>query len=133
MRNLATYVCQLYQNISALNEILTPAISMEGLSVMTRLPEVDSPTLGSSLGPQEYPHRPTHVFPAHFVLTHAHPGRTSWSITHHSKPSTPNFGVFSDGLSEKKLQFIGMSILTNSIKPWVGMSHTLPLEDRHPR
>jgi hypothetical protein len=44
--------------------------------------------------PQEYPHRPTHVFPTHFVLTHAHPGRTSRSVTHHSKPSTLNFGVF---------------------------------------
>jgi hypothetical protein len=35
------------------------------------------------------------VFPAqHFVLTHAHPGRTSRSVTHRSKPSTLNFGVF---------------------------------------
>jgi hypothetical protein len=79
-------------------------------------------------GPQEYPHRPTHVFPAHFVLTHAHPGRTSRSVTHHSKPSTLNFGGFLvDGLPEKKLQLVGMSILTNPINPWVGMSHTPPL------
>jgi hypothetical protein len=88
---------------------------------------------GSSLGPQEYPHRPTHVFPAHFVLTHAHTGRTSRSVTHRSKPSTLNIGVFSDGLPEKKLQLVGMSILINPIKPWAGMSHTPPLEDRRPR
>jgi hypothetical protein len=53
--------------------------------VMTSLPEVGSTTPDSSLGPQEYPHRPTHVFPAHFVLTHAHPGRTSRSVTHCSR------------------------------------------------
>jgi hypothetical protein len=33
--------------------------------------------------------------------------------------------VFSDGLPEKKLQLIGMSILINPIKHWVGMSHRL--------
>jgi hypothetical protein len=32
MINGAAYLGQLYQNISALNVILTPAISMEGLS-----------------------------------------------------------------------------------------------------
>jgi hypothetical protein len=90
-------------------------------------PRPGPPTPRSSLGPQEYPHRPTHVFPAHFVLTHAHPRRTSRSVTHRSKPSKLNFGVFSDGLPEKKLQLIGMSILINSIKPWTGMSHTPPL------
>jgi hypothetical protein len=69
---------------SALIPIERPASPRPGL-----------PTPGSSLGPQEYPHRPTHVFPAqHFVLTHAHPGRTSRSVTHRSKPSTLNFGVF---------------------------------------
>jgi hypothetical protein len=91
--------------------------------VTTRLPEAGPPTPGSSLGTQEYPHRPTHIFPAHFVLTHARPGRTSRSVTHRSKPSTLNFGVFSDGLPENKLQLIGMSILINPIKPWAGMSH----------
>jgi hypothetical protein len=34
-----------------------------------------------------------------------------------------NFGVFSDGLPEKKLQLVGMNILINPIKPWAGMSH----------
>jgi hypothetical protein len=66
---------------------------------------------------QEYPHRPTHVFPAHFVLTHAHLGRTYQLVTHRSKPSTLNFGVFSDGLPEKKWQLVGMSILMNPINP----------------
>jgi hypothetical protein len=83
----------------------------------------------SSLGPQEYPHRPTHVFPAHFVLTHAHPGRTFRSVTHHSKPSMLNFGVFWDELPKKKLQLVGMSILINPIKPWAEMSygwHAIP-------
>jgi hypothetical protein len=40
---------------------------------------------------------------------------------------------FCDGLPEKKLQLIGMSILINPINPWAGMSHTPPLEDRRPR
>jgi hypothetical protein len=59
----------------------------------------------------------------HFVLTHAHPGRTSRSVTHRPRSNTLNFGVFGDGLSEKKLQLVGMSILINLIKPWVEMSH----------
>jgi hypothetical protein len=42
---------------------------------------------------------------------------------HRSKPSTLNFGVFSDGLPEMKLQVIGMSILIIPIKPWAGMLH----------
>jgi hypothetical protein len=90
---------------------------------MTRLPETSPPTLGSSLGPQEHPHRPTHVFSVYFVLTHAHSGRTSQSVTHCSKASTLNFGVFCDEHPEKKLQLIGMSILINPIKPWTEMSH----------
>jgi hypothetical protein len=32
MRNRVAYVAQVYQNISAPNDIFTPAISMEGLS-----------------------------------------------------------------------------------------------------
>jgi hypothetical protein len=40
-------------------------------------------------------------------------------------PSTLNFGIFSDGLPEKKLQLVGMSILINHIKPWAGMSHNI--------
>jgi hypothetical protein len=62
--------------------------------VTTRLPKAGSPTPDNSLGPQEYPHRPTHIFSAHFVITHAHPGTTSRSVTHRSEPSTLNFKVF---------------------------------------
>jgi hypothetical protein len=39
---------------------------------------------------------------------------------------------FCDGLPEKKLQLIGISILINPIEPWAEMSHTTPLEDRRP-
>jgi hypothetical protein len=39
-------------------------------------------TPGSSLGSLDWPHRPTLVFSVHFILTHAHPGRTSRSVTH---------------------------------------------------
>jgi hypothetical protein len=39
-------------------------------------------TPGSSLGSLDYPHRPTLVFTAHFVLTRAHSGSTSQSVTH---------------------------------------------------
>ena len=30
----------------------------------------------------DWPHRSILVFSAHFVLTHEHPGATSWSVTH---------------------------------------------------
>jgi hypothetical protein len=39
-------------------------------------------TPGSSLGPLDCPHRSTLVFSVHFVLTRAHPGSTSRSVTH---------------------------------------------------
>jgi hypothetical protein len=39
-----------------------------------------------------------------------------------------NFGVFSDGLPEKKLKLVDMSILINPIKTWAGMSHIPPDE-----
>jgi hypothetical protein len=97
--------------------------------VMTHLPEAGPAYTWQLSRTPRIPHRPTHVFLAHFVLTHAHPGRTSRSVTHRSKLSTLNFGVFGDGLPEKKLQLVGMSILINHIKPWAGMSHTPPLED----
>jgi hypothetical protein len=73
------------------------------------------------------------VFRAHFVLTRAHPGRTSQSVTHRSQPSTLNFGVFSDGPPEKKLQLVGMSILINLLSLGPGCHIHLPSEDRHPR
>ena len=72
---------------------------------------------GSSLGFLDWPHRPTLVFSAHFVLTRAHPGMTSRSVTHPQiAPGkarlTPEF--FSDELPEKKLQLIDTSILYQS-------------------
>ena len=60
------------------------------------------------------PHRPTPVFSAHFVLTRAHLGRTSRSVTHPQiSPSQARLTseFFGDQLPEKKLQLVGMSIL----------------------
>jgi hypothetical protein len=56
----------------------------------------------------------------HFVLTHAHPGRTSQSVTHPKialgqAHLTPEF--FGDGFPEKKLQLVGMSILLILLSP----------------
>jgi hypothetical protein len=59
--------------------------------------------LGNSLRPQEYPHIPTHVFSAHFFLTHAHSGRTSRSVSHCSRPSTLNIGVLLRWASGKEV------------------------------
>jgi hypothetical protein len=94
--------------------------------VTSRLPEA-GPAYAWQLGLQESPHRATHSFFVHFILTHAHPRRTFQSVTHRSKPSTLNFVVFRDVLPEKKLQLVGMSILINPIKHWAGMSRTPPL------
>jgi hypothetical protein len=118
---LVLHICQ--RKILIFRGSLADHIIHIHLFVTTRLPEA-GPTYAWQLSrtirisPQT-----NNVFPAHFVLTHAHPGRTSRSVTHRSKSSTLNFGVFSDGLPEKKLQLVGMSILINSIKPWAGMSH----------
>jgi hypothetical protein len=72
---------------------------------------VDGPvTLGSSLGSLDWPHRPTLVFSAHFVLTRAHPGKTSRSVTH--RQIAPSLEFFSDELPEKKVYLVDMSILS---------------------
>ena len=93
-------------------------------------------TPGSSLGSLDWPHRPTLVFSAHFVLTRAHPGRTSRSVTHPQiAPSQARLTseFFSNELPEKKLQLVDMSILSILLSPEPG-SHILPpLEDRRPR
>jgi hypothetical protein len=81
---------------------------------------------GSSLGPQEYPHTPAHVFSAHFVLTHVHPRRTFWSVTHRSKPSTVNFRVFLRWASGKEVATCWQEYSIYPIKPWSRM-HTHPL------
>jgi hypothetical protein len=60
------------------------------------------------------PDRPIQVFFAHFVLTHAHPGRTSWLVTHPEialDQARLTLEFFGDGLLEKKLQLVGISIL----------------------
>jgi hypothetical protein len=88
------------------------------------------------------PHRPTRVFCAHFVLTHAHlrklPGRSP--IPNCSKPSTLNLEVLSRQASKKEDAPCWYGYSINSIKPWARTSpsqgpgyHNLPpLEDRHP-
>src|SRR6266540_2586430 len=81
---------------------------------------------GSSLGSLDYPHRPTLVFPAHFILTRAHPGRTSRSVTHPQiapGQARLTWRFFGDELSEKKMHLIGMSSLINPIKPWAICPH----------
>jgi hypothetical protein len=73
-------------------------------------------------------------FHVHFILTHAHQGMTSRSVTYCSRTSTLNFGVSGNGLPDKKLPLISMSILINPFMPWAMMSYTPPiLEDRRPR
>jgi hypothetical protein len=66
------------------------------------------------------PHRPTRVFCAHFVLTHAHPRKlpSRSPIPNCSKPSTLNLEVLLRQDSEKEDApcWYGHSI--NSIKPW---------------
>jgi hypothetical protein len=52
------------------------------MSVTPRPPLAESVTPGSSLGFLDWPHRPTLVFSAHFVLTHAYLRSTSRSVTH---------------------------------------------------
>jgi hypothetical protein len=72
-------------------------------------------TPDSSLGSLDLPHRPTHVFPSHFVLTRVNPGTTSRSVTHpHITPGQARLTseFFGDELLENKLQLFGMSILS---------------------
>ena len=57
-----------------------PWVKLPSLTPATPGPAPVTP--GSSLGSLDWPHRPTLVFSAHFVLTRAHPGRTSRSVTH---------------------------------------------------
>ena len=79
----------------------------------------------------DYPHRPTHVFSAHFVLTRAHPGRSSRSVTHPEiAPGQARLTLefFRDRLSEKKLQLVDMSILSILLSSWAGVSHPHPLK-----
>ena len=72
----------------------------------------------------------------HFVLTRAHPGKISRSITHleialGQARLTSEF--FRDGLPEKKLQLVGMSILLILLSPGPRCYILTPLRDRRPR
>jgi hypothetical protein len=70
------------------------------------------------------PHRPTRVFCAHFVLTHAHPrklpGRSP--IPNCSKSSTLNLDVLSRYTSKKEDAPYCYGYSVNSIKPWARIS-----------
>jgi hypothetical protein len=70
------------------------------------------------------PHRPTRVFCAHFVLTHAHPRKLldRSHISNCYKPSTLNLEVVSRLASEKEdaPYWYGYSI--NFINPWARIS-----------
>ena len=76
------------------------------------------------------------MFSAHFVLTHAHPGITSRSVTHpqiapgQARLTSEFFGY---RLPEKKLQLVGMSILLILLSPGPGCHMLTPLRDRRPR
>src|SRR3954471_24838603 len=63
----------------------------------------------------DYPHKPTLVFPAHFVLTRAHLEATSQSVTHPQiAPSQAclTLEFFEDVLPEKKVHLVDMSSLS---------------------
>src|SRR6185312_9888639 len=63
------------------------------------------------------------VFSVHIVLTRAHPGRTSRSVTHPQiSPGQARLTseFFGDQLPEKKLQLIGMNILLILLSPGPG-------------
>src|SRR4051812_14109866 len=68
------------------------------------------------------PYIPTLVFSTHFVLTCAHPGSTSHSVTHlKTSPSQARLTLefFPDGLSEKKVHLVDMSSLSFLLRSWV--------------
>src|SRR4051812_6762186 len=91
------------------------------------------------------PHIPTLVFYAHFVLTRAHPGLTSRSVTHpKTTPSKARLTLdfFPDGLPEKKVHLVDMSSLSFLLRSWAvtlgkvdegGLRLVLGLEEEHPR
>ena len=66
-----------------------------------------------------------------FVLTRAHPERSSRSVTHPEiAPGQARLTLefFRDWLPEKKLQLVDMSILSILLSPWAGVSHPHPLK-----
>src|SRR4051812_34948139 len=79
------------------------------------------PNHGRCAWDPDCPHIPTLVFSAHFVLTRAHPGSTSRSVTH--PKTTPGqarltWEFFPDGLPEKKVHLVDMSSLSFLLRSW---------------
>ena len=101
-----------------------PKIQELNFSVTPRLISTSS-TYSCQLSRIIYrPHRPTRVFCAHFVLTHAHPrkppGRSP--IPNCSKSSTLNLEVLSRQASKKEDAPCWYGYSINSIKPWARTS-----------
>ena len=93
------------------------------ITVTSRLPEVGPVYLWQLSKDICYPHRPTHIFSAHFVLTRAHPGITFRTVTHPQiAPGQARLTseFFGDRLPENKLQLVGMSILLILLSPGPG-------------
>jgi hypothetical protein len=88
-------------------------------------------TLGSSVGYLDWSHRPTLVFPAHIVLTRAHLGMTSRSVTLRQialgQACTLNLRVICGWASGKKCATCIYEYHINPIEPWAKMSHSSPL------
>ena len=97
------------------------------ITVTSRLPEVGPVYLWQLSKDICYPHRPTHIFSAHFVLTRAHPGITFRTVTHPQiAPGQARLTseFFEELLPEKKLQLVGMSILLILLSPGPGCHNT---------
>jgi hypothetical protein len=75
-----------------------------------------------SLWSLDWHHKPTLVFSAHFVLTLAHPGRTSWLVTTQIAPSQARLTLkfFVDELSKKSLQHVDTNIISILLSPEPG-------------
>jgi hypothetical protein len=83
----------------------------------------------SSLGPNLWTEQDPECKEYHAQLYYS--GRRFWPRTREGLPGRSpidssqarlTLKFFSDGLPEKKLQLVGMSILINPIKPWAEMS-----------
>jgi hypothetical protein len=91
---------------------------------------MDGPvTPGSYLGFLDWPHRPILVFSAHFIITRAHPGSTSRSVTH--RQIAPGQACLTWSSFQMSFRKKGIPCWyeypINPIKPWAKISHTHPL------
>ena len=78
---------------------------------------------------RDCPHRPTLVFLVHFVLTRAHLGSTSGSVTHShiaSSQACLTLRFLSDGLLKKKEFLVDMSSLSFLISQYVTQEDSGP-------